>query len=71
MTERESEATCNFTPSADGFGDYFVWKRKQMEKARIESFCHNDLPESPISAVKGKKKKTSKTSFLFIKEHES
>lgn len=49
MTERESWATCNFTPSADGFGDYFVRKRKQMEKARIEPFWRNDLTESPIS----------------------
>ena len=55
MTERGSEATCNFTPSADGFGDYFARKRKQMEKARIELFWRNDLTESPISGVKRKK----------------
>lgn len=40
-----------------------------MEKARIELFCRNDLTESPISAVE-KKKKTSQTSFLFLKEQE-
>lgn len=56
MTEREHKATCNFTPSADGFGDYFVRKRKQMEKVKIELFGRNGLTESPISAVKKNKK---------------
>lgn len=54
MTERENWATCNFTPSADGFGDYFARRRKQMEKARMELFWRNDLTESPISAVEKK-----------------
>ena len=56
MTERESEATCNFTPSADGLRDYFVRQRKQMEKARIELFGCNDLTESPIISLWKKKK---------------
>ena len=51
MTERESWATCNFTPNADGFRDYFVRQRKQMVKARIELFWCNGLTDSPISAV--------------------
>ena len=32
MKERESSATCNFTPSADGSEDYFVSKRKQVRE---------------------------------------
>lgn len=66
MKERESKAPCNFTPSADGFGDYFVGKRKQMKKKKKNRgwsfFQCNDLTESPISAF---------TSLSFIKEHEN
>ncbi len=66
MTERESEATCNFTPSADGLRDYFVRQRKQMEKARIELFGCNDLTESPIISVE--KRNFGDFSLLFVKQ---
>lgn len=61
MAAGESEATCNFTPSADGFRDYFARERKQMDKVRIELFWHNDLTESPISA---REKKTLPRSLI-------